>query len=61
MSRNGATKVTAFVLVYGQEPILHVEVNLTALRFAKHNNLSANDYYDLMMDSPRSDLLLYIA
>jgi transposase InsO family protein len=35
ISRHGATKVTPFELVYGQEAVLPVEVNLDAYRFAK--------------------------
>ena len=51
ISRHGATRVTPFELVYGQEAVLPVEVNLAALRFAQQNDLSAKDYYDLMMDN----------
>ena len=51
ISRHGATKVTPFELVYGQEVVLPVEVNLNAYRLAKQNNLSAIDYHDLMMDN----------
>ena len=51
ISRHGATKVTPFELVYGQKAVLHVEVNLDAYRLAKQNDLSAVDYYDLMMDN----------
>ena len=50
-TRHGATKVTPFELVYGQEAVLPVEVNLDAYRLAKQNDISAVDYYDLMMDS----------
>jgi hypothetical protein len=39
ISRHGATKVTPFELVYGQEAVLLVEVNLGAYRLAKQNNL----------------------
>ena len=49
--RHGATKVTPFELVYGQEAVLPVEVNLDAYRLAKQNVLTAVDYYDLMMDN----------
>ena len=48
---NGATKVTPFELVYGQEAVLPVEVNLDAYRLAKQNDLSDVDYHDLMMDN----------
>jgi hypothetical protein len=51
ISRHGATKVTPFELVYGQEAVLPVEVNLDAYRLAKQNDLSAVVYHDLMMDS----------
>jgi len=44
ISRNGAIKVTPYELVYGQEAVLPVEVNLAALRFTKQNGLSAEEY-----------------
>ena len=43
ISRHGATKVTPFELVYGQEAVLPVEVNLDAYRLAKQNDFSALD------------------
>ena len=51
ISRHGAAKVTPFELVYGQETVLPVEVNLDAYILAKQNDLSAVDYLDLMMDN----------
>jgi hypothetical protein len=51
ISRHSATKVTHFELVYGQEVILPVEVNLAAYRLTMQNELSAVDYHDLMMDN----------
>ena len=51
ISRHGATKVTPFELVYGQEAVVPVEVNLDAYRLAKQNDLSVVDYHDLMMDN----------
>jgi hypothetical protein len=45
-----ATKVTPFELVYEQEAILPVEVNLHALRIARQNELSAIDYHNLMLN-----------
>jgi hypothetical protein len=51
ISRHGATKVTSFELVYGQEAVLPIEVNLGAYRLAKQNDLSADIYYALMMDN----------
>jgi hypothetical protein len=51
ISRHGATKVTPFELVYGQEVVLPVEENLATYRLAKQNELSAVNYQDLMMDN----------
>jgi dihydroneopterin aldolase len=51
ISRHSATKVTPFEIVYGQEVVLPVEVNLGAYRLAKQNNLDDVTYYTLMMDS----------
>ena len=51
ISRHGATKITHFELVYGQEVVLPVEVNMNAYRLAKQNDLTVVDYYDLMMDN----------
>jgi hypothetical protein len=51
ISRHGATKVTPFELVYGQEAVLPIEVNLGAYRLAKQNDLSVHTYYALMMDN----------
>jgi hypothetical protein len=49
ISKYSATKVTPFELVYGQEAILPVEVNLDALRIARQNELSVVDH-NLMLD-----------
>jgi hypothetical protein len=51
ISRHSTIKVTSFELVYGEEVILLVEVNLAAYRLAKQNELSTVDYHDLMMDN----------
>ena len=51
ISRYGATKITPFELIYGQEAVLPVEVNLDTYRLAKQNDLSVVDYYDLIMDN----------
>jgi hypothetical protein len=48
--KHSATKVTPFELVYGQEAILSVEVNLDAFQIARQNELSAIDYHNLMLD-----------
>jgi hypothetical protein len=37
-------------LVYGQETVLPIEVNLNAYRLTKQNDLSAVMYHNLMMD-----------
>jgi hypothetical protein len=50
ISKHSATKVTPLELVYGQEVILPVEVNLDALRIARQNELSVVDYHNLMLD-----------
>ena len=50
ISRHGVT-ITPYELVYGQEAVLPVDVNLNALRRAKQNDLSAVDFYNLMMDN----------
>jgi hypothetical protein len=50
ISKHSATKVTPFELVYRQESVLPVEVNLDALRIARQNELSAIDYHNLMFD-----------
>jgi hypothetical protein len=51
ISKHSATKVTHFGLVYGQEAILPIEVNIDALRIAQQNELSTIDYHNLMLDS----------
>jgi len=50
ISKHGATQVTPYELVYGQEAVLPIEINLQALRVARQNGLSAVDYNNLMMD-----------
>jgi hypothetical protein len=49
-SRHGATKVTPFELVYGQEAVLPIEVSLQNLRVIGQAHLSAKEYNELMMD-----------
>ena len=44
ISCHGATKVTPFEFIYGQDAVLPVEVNLGAYRLAKQSDLSAVDY-----------------
>jgi hypothetical protein len=50
ISRHGATNVTSFELVYGQEAVLPVEVSLQNLRITGQDYLSAKEYTELMMD-----------
>jgi cell wall assembly regulator SMI1 len=49
-SRHGATKVTHFELVYGQEAVLPAEVSLQNLRIIGQDYLSVKEYTKLMMD-----------
>jgi hypothetical protein len=49
-SRHGATKVTPFELVYGQEAVLPVEIGLQSLRVTRQGSLAAKEYHELMMD-----------
>jgi hypothetical protein len=58
ISRHGATKVTPFELVYGQEAILPIEVNLGVYRLAKQNDLDAIVYQSLMMNNIKRESLL---
>jgi hypothetical protein len=48
--KNRATKVSPFELVYGHEVISIVEISLNAIRFARQNDLSIGDYFDLIFD-----------
>jgi hypothetical protein len=50
ISKHSATKVTPFKLVYEQEVILPIEVNLDALPIVRQNELSTVDYHNLMLD-----------
>jgi hypothetical protein len=49
-SKHGATKVTPFEPVYGQEVVLPMEIGLQSLRAIGHGNLSTREYHELMMD-----------
>jgi hypothetical protein len=50
-SKHGATKVTPFELVYVQEAVLPIEVNLQSCRVTKQDLMSVSDYTERMMDS----------
>jgi hypothetical protein len=50
ISKHGATKVTLFEVVFGQEAVLPVEVNLQGCRVEVQDALSAKEYHELMMD-----------
>jgi hypothetical protein len=45
-----SAKVTSFELVYGQEVILPIEINLDVLRIARQNELSVVNYHNLMLN-----------
>jgi hypothetical protein len=49
-SKHGTIKVTPFELVYGQEAVLSVELNLQVNRVVKQDMLSREEYNDSMMD-----------
>jgi hypothetical protein len=49
-SKQGATKVTPFELVYGQEAMMPMEINLQMCRVTEHEALSAGGYYEAMMN-----------
>jgi hypothetical protein len=49
--KHSTTKISLFELVYGQEAVLHVEISLNVVRFAKQNDLTVGDYYNSMMDN----------
>jgi hypothetical protein len=49
-SKHGATKVTPFELLYGQEVVLPIEVNLQSCRVTKQDLLSVSDYTEKMME-----------
>jgi hypothetical protein len=50
ISKHSAIKVTPFELVYGQEVILPMKVNLDALRIARQNELLVVYYHNLVLD-----------
>jgi hypothetical protein len=50
-TKHGATKVIPFELVYGQEAVLSVEINLQTCRVYKQETLSVEEYTELMMDT----------
>jgi hypothetical protein len=50
ISKYSATKATPFELVYGQEVVVPIEVNLDALQIARQNELSVVDYHNLLLD-----------
>jgi hypothetical protein len=50
ISKHSTAKVTPFELVYGQEVVLPIEVNLDPMRIARQNELSAIDYHNVMLD-----------
>jgi hypothetical protein len=51
ISKHRATKVSPFMLVYGQEAVFPIEISLNAVRFARKNDLTVGEYYNSMMDN----------
>jgi hypothetical protein len=51
ISKHRATKVSPFELVYGEEVVLRVEISLNVVIFARQNDLTVRDHYNLMMDN----------
>jgi hypothetical protein len=51
ISKQCATKVSPFELVYGQEAVLPVEISLNGIRFVRQNDLTVGDYYNSVMDN----------
>jgi hypothetical protein len=49
-SQHSATKVTPFELVYGQEAMLPVEINLQTCRVTQQDAISAKDYTEIMIE-----------
>jgi hypothetical protein len=49
ISKDRATKVSPFELVYGQKVVLPIEISQNAIRFARQNDLVVGDCHDLMM------------
>jgi hypothetical protein len=49
-AKHGVTKATPFELVYGQEAVLPVKINLQTYRVYHQDTLSTMDYIGLMMD-----------
>jgi hypothetical protein len=49
-SQHSATKVTPFQLMYGQEAMLSMEINLKTCRVALQDTMSAEDYAKSMME-----------
>ncbi len=48
ISKHSATKATHFELIYGQEAVLPVEVNLGSFWYFKQYDLSVQNYKTLM-------------
>jgi hypothetical protein len=50
LSKHGATKVTPFELVYGQEAVLPIEINLQSCRLKYQDQLGVEEYHSMMID-----------
>jgi hypothetical protein len=51
ISKHGAIKVSLFELVYGQEVVLTIEINLQACRVILQDALTAEEYSSMMLDN----------
>jgi hypothetical protein len=50
ISKHCSSKVS-LELVYGQKVVSPMEISLNAIRFARQNDMSVGDYFNLMMDN----------
>ncbi|XP_038685761.1 uncharacterized protein LOC119985541 [Tripterygium wilfordii] len=50
-SSHSTTNITRFQLVYGQEAVLPLEINVQSMRIALQTNLSEEDYTEAMMQN----------
>ena len=49
-SPKGVTSVTPFKLVYGQEVVLSIEINLKSIRIQRQSEVPVQDYWDTTYD-----------
>jgi hypothetical protein len=51
ISKQCATKVSLFELLYGQKAALPIETSLNDVRFTRQNDLTVGDNYNSMIDN----------